>query len=109
MRGSSGMARGSGRPNVKLRSVYNPGLAAVALGHVPIGVYYLYYIHTHGLVSGWDWVFSVAYMLTFMYVFLVKTTYTWLADRNSPYALAEGAMRRFNVQSRLERRNSLTH
>jgi len=30
MRGSSGMARGSGRPNVKLRSVYNPGLAEVA-------------------------------------------------------------------------------
>jgi hypothetical protein len=65
------------------------------------------------LVSGWDWVFSVAYMLAFMYVFLyvflVKTTYTWLADRNSPYAFAERAMRRFNVQSRPERRNSLTH
>ena len=28
------MARGSGRPNVELRSVYNPCLAAVALGHV---------------------------------------------------------------------------
>jgi hypothetical protein len=41
-------------------------------------------------VSGWDWVFSVAYMLAFMYVFLVKTTCTWLADRNSPYAFAEG-------------------
>lgn len=41
MRGSSGMARGSGRPNVKLRSVYNPGLAAVALAR-PYGVYYLW-------------------------------------------------------------------
>jgi hypothetical protein len=29
-------------------------------------------------------------MLAFMYVFLVKTTYTWLADRNSPYAFAGG-------------------
>ena len=60
-------------------------------------------------MSGWDWVFSVAYVLAFMYVFLVKTTYTWLSDRNSPCAFAEGAMRRFNVQSRLERRNSLAH
>jgi hypothetical protein len=25
-------------------------------GTRPYGVYYLYYIHTHGLVSGWDWV-----------------------------------------------------
>lgn len=41
MRGSSGMARGSGRPNVKLRSVYDPGLAAVALAR-PYGVYYLW-------------------------------------------------------------------
>jgi hypothetical protein len=35
------MARGSGRPNVKLRSVYNPGLAAVALAR-PYRVYYLW-------------------------------------------------------------------
>jgi len=66
------------RDGAGLRSVYNPGLAAVPPGTRPYGVYYLYYIHTHGLVSGWDWVSSVAYMLAFRYVFLVKTTYTWL-------------------------------
>jgi hypothetical protein len=49
------------------------------------------------LVSGWDWVFSVAYMLAFMYVFLVKTTYTWLADRNSPYAFSAYLMWRFQL------------
>jgi hypothetical protein len=32
--------------NVRLRSVYNPGLTAVTLGHVPIGVFYLYYVST---------------------------------------------------------------
>jgi Protein of unknown function with HXXEE motif len=91
--------------NVKLRSVYNPGLAAVALGHIPIGVYYLYYVHTQGLVSVWDWVFGVAYMFAIQYVFFVKMTYTWLADRNSPYAFADEEMRRFNVPEKLKRLN----
>src|SRR5207245_2575099 len=27
--------------NVKLKSIYNPGLAAVVFGHIPIGVFYI--------------------------------------------------------------------
>ena len=93
--------------SVKLRSVYNPGLAAVVLGHIPIGVYYLYHVHTQGLASVWDWVFGVVYMVAFQYIFIVKMTYTWLADRNSPYAFAGEEMRRFNVPEKLERMNRL--
>ncbi len=89
--------------NVKLRSAYNPGLAAVVLGHIPIGTYYLYQVHVQGLVSVWDWVLAIAYMLAFQYVFLLKMTYTWLADRNSPYAFADEEMRRFNVPEKLAR------
>ena len=50
----------------------------------------------------WSWVFGVVYMLAFQYVFLVKMTYVWLADQNSPYTFAEEEMRRFNVAERLE-------
>ncbi len=89
--------------NMKLKSIYNPGLAAVVLGHISIGIYYLYYIHANGLVSVWDWVFAVVYMLAFQLIFFVKMTYTWLADKNSPYVFAEVEMRRFNVPKKLER------
>jgi hypothetical protein len=89
--------------NVKLRSLYNPGLAAVVLGHIPIGVYYLYYVHAQGLVSVWDWVFGIAYMFAFQYFFLVKMTYVWLADPNSAYAFADEEMCRFNVPEKLKR------
>jgi hypothetical protein len=89
--------------NVKLRSVYNPGLAAVVLGHIPVGIYYLYVVHARGLVSVWDLVFGVAYLLAFQYLFLVKMTHTWLADRDSPYAFAAEEMCRFNVPQKLER------
>jgi hypothetical protein len=93
--------------NAKLRSLYNPGLAAVVLGHIPIGAYYLYYVHAQGLASVWDWVFGIAYMLAFQYVFLFKLTFVWLADLNSPYAFADEEMRRFNVSERLERLNRI--
>jgi hypothetical protein len=66
----------------------------------------LFYVHTQGLVSVWDWVFGVAYMVAFQYVFLVKMTYTWLADRNSVYAFADEEMRRFNVPEKLKRLNA---
>lgn len=89
--------------NAKLRSLYNPGLAAVVLGHIPIGGYYLNYVHAQGLAGVWDWVFGVTYMLALQYIFLVKMTYGWLADQNSPYAFADEEMRRFNVPEKLQR------
>jgi len=88
--------------NWKLRSIYNPGLAAVMLGHIPIGIVYIYYIHANNLVTGRDWVLAILYMFAFQYVCLVKMTYTWLADKNSPYPFADDEMRRFNVPHRLE-------
>jgi hypothetical protein len=94
--------------NVKLKSLYNPGLAAVVLGHIPVGVYYLWYVHTQGLAGVGDWVAGVAYMLAFQYVFLVKMTYNWLSDRNSPFPFSEAEMRRFSVRDKLDRLNRRT-
>ena len=88
---------------IKLRCAYNPGLAMVVLGHVPVAACYFYYIHSHGLVGIWDWVFGVAYMAAFHYVCLLKMTYTWLADRDSQYPFTDEEMRRFNVAGRIER------
>ena len=89
--------------NRKLRSIYNPGLAAVVFGHIPIGILYIYYICTHNMVGVEDWVFTVLYMFAFQYLGLLKMTFTWLADRSSPYPFAANEMRRFNVPHRLER------
>ena len=51
--------------NVKFRPAYNPGLAAVVPGHIPLGLYYFYYIHTQGLAGIRGWVTGVAYLLAF--------------------------------------------
>ena len=36
-----------------MKSIYNPGLAAVVLVHIPIGIYYIYFIQTRGLAGVW--------------------------------------------------------
>lgn len=89
--------------NRKLHSWYNPGLAAVVLLHIPIGIVYIVYIQTHGLASGWDWLFAILYLAFIVIVGLRLMTYNWLADRNSPYVFDAVEMRRFNVPAKLAR------
>lgn len=87
----------------KLGQFYNPGLGAVLLLHFPIGAYYFHYIVGNDLATMWDWLLGVVYMAGFTYFSLVKMTYTWLADKNSPYPFSEEEMKRFNVQEKLDR------
>ena len=89
--------------NIKLKSFYNPGLGAVTFLHIPLGIYYIYYIQSNGLASGWDWIIGVGYMIVYAFFFVNKMTYSWLADRNSPYHFAEEEMKRFNVQGKIEK------
>lgn len=42
--------------NIRLKSFYNPGLAAVVFLHVPIGIYYIWYVTTNHLASTGDFV-----------------------------------------------------
>ncbi|MGA4463145.1 HXXEE domain-containing protein [Bacillus bombysepticus] len=89
----------------KLGQFYNPGLGAVVLGHIPLAIYYIYYIHSNGIVTGWDWIVGIIYMILTAFIVVNKMTYSWLADENSPYPFAEEEMRRFNVPEKLQRSN----
>jgi Protein of unknown function with HXXEE motif len=90
--------------NKKLRTLYNPGLGAVLFGHIPIAICYIYYIQMQGLAGIWDWLGAVTYMLAFMYIAFVKMTYSWLADRDSPYRFSEEEMNRFSVRQKIDQR-----
>ncbi len=89
--------------NLKLKSFYNPGLGAVVFIHMPVTVYYIVYIQSNGLANIWIWIAAIVYLVFYMVICLAKLTYTWLADRNSPYPFDEVEMKRFNVTNRLKR------
>ena len=40
--------------NRKLKSLYSPGLVAVVLGHVPLGIWYLVKVCSKGMITLWD-------------------------------------------------------
>jgi Protein of unknown function with HXXEE motif len=88
--------------NVKLKTTYNPGALTMLLG-LGLLVYYVYYVESKDLASVWDWVGGVVVMAGFAFIFLVKMTYSWLADRDSPYPFTADELRRWNVDARLAR------
>src|SRR4051812_21036315 len=57
--------------NRKLKTLYNPGLAAAVLGHIPLGVWYLREVQT----SGREWAFAILYMAAFIVVGMMKVGY----------------------------------
>ena len=82
--------------NVMLKKRYNPGLAAVVLGHIPIGIWYIHYITANGLATGFDWLIGFLYTMAFFVLVVGVLTYKVLADRNSKYPFAKEEMDRYH-------------
>ena len=87
--------------NIKLRNFYNPGLGAVVFGHIPLGIYYIVYVESHGLAAWWNWLLAVPLLMAFIVLSLLKLTYSWLADEHSPYVFADEEMHRWHVDERM--------
>ena len=83
--------------NRKLKTLYNPGLAAVVLGHIPLGIWYLREVET----SARDWAFALLYVALVIVVGMLKVGYGLLANENSPYPFAPEEMDRFGRRRRL--------
>ena len=61
----------------------------------------MYYIISNSLVTTLDWVYGVVYLIAFVFICMVKLTYKWLADKNSPYIFSDEEMNRFNVLDKI--------
>jgi hypothetical protein len=88
--------------NLKLRTLYSPGVATTVFGHVPIGITYLYYVSSNHLVHSWDWLIAVVYMIGFVLLNFGVLETILLGDRNSPYPFGQDEMNRFDIEKKLE-------
>ena len=89
--------------NFRLKSWYNPGLAAVMLGHVPLGIWYIADVTAKGLVHWWDWIFA-ALSVGFFSGFIINVIgFKLLSSKTSPYAFAAEEMGRYDRERRLRR------
>lgn len=91
--------------NIKMKSIYNPGLGAVVFLHIPVGVYYIYYITTNGLASGGTWTIGIIYNIAATGFVLGYLTYIGFSDRNSKWVFDEAELKRFNVEEKLAKKN----
>jgi hypothetical protein len=89
--------------NSKLRSLYNPGLATVVLGFLPLGAWYLFEVYSHQSVPPWNWGIAVVCMAFFSGVVMVRIGFGFLADKNSPYPFAPEEIERFDRSGHLAR------
>ncbi len=90
--------------NRKMHSIYNPGLFVVVFLHIPIGVYYIWYVTVNGLVQWWMWPAAFVWLAAGAFVGVALPVTRWFADKDSPYPFSEREMTRFHVRERIERR-----
>lgn len=89
--------------NLKLKTFYNPGLAAVVLGHLPLGIWYLVEVYSKGPISVRDWVFAVVMVACFIGIGMVAIGFNLMADKHSEYPFAPEEMERWNRRGHLAR------
>jgi hypothetical protein len=85
--------------NIRIRSFYNPGLATVIIGFIPVGIWYL--IEAGGRIQPVDWAIAAAYAVGFMLVIGFGFIVLGKPFRNRPFTPEE--MARFNGIERLKR------
>lgn len=76
-------------PKLIGNKVYSPGSLAVVFGHIPVGVYWLYYTISNRMLGILDIVLGIAYMLFFLGVVMLKIGYGVLSTPNSKYPFPE--------------------
>lgn len=87
--------------NIKMKSIYNPGLGAVVFLHFPIGIYYIWYITANRLAQGTDWLFGFVYLAFIAGGIVNGLTYRILARRDSKFVFDEVEMQRFKVAEKM--------
>lgn len=88
--------------NIKLRSFYSPGAAAVVFGFVPIGVIYIHHIIVNNMINMWGWLLAVVYMTVFVFLDFYIIEQKLLGGKNSPYPFDQDEMKRFDIEKKLE-------
>lgn len=91
--------------NIKMKSIYNPGLGAVVFLHIPVGVSYIRYIIVSQLATGATWAIGIIYTLVSTGFVLGYLTYIGLSDRNTKWIFDDAELKRFHVEEKLAKKN----
>ncbi len=77
--------------NIKLKSLYNPGLGSVVMLHIPIGIYYIWFVTSYNLATFGDFVFGMISTLIAA-VLMIFLPLKILANKQSKYPFSKTEM-----------------
>ncbi len=85
--------------NLRLKSFYNPGLAACVFLHLPVGIVYINYIVKHQLATTTDFLFGFIAFIVSMFITVIIPVRT-LSTRDNNYPFSAEEMARFGMQEK---------
>ena len=94
--------------NVKMKRLYNPGVASMVTVLIPVGIYYIWYISTHFTIPAWHYIAAAVLLLPVSFSSLMLPIKK-LADRNSPYVWTKEETERFHVMDKMNQLNNKYH
>ncbi|HQF06111.1 MAG TPA: HXXEE domain-containing protein [Bacteroidales bacterium] len=92
--------------NMKLKSLYNPGLGATLLLQLPLGIYYIWYVATNNLASTGTYIFGLIGAILAAVVLFALPIRVLATNRESKYPFAEAEMYGFAKEKVRNIRNS---
>lgn len=90
--------------NHLLKGVYNPGLGAVVFLHLPISIYFIWYVSATGIIVGWDWLWAFLYAAVSAGLLIGFMTYAVFATHRTEWPFAPEEMQRFDVEGKITAR-----
>ena len=91
--------------NVRMKSIYNPGLGAVVFLHIPVGICYFRYITIHQLANGVVWAMGIVYTIAATAFILGYLTYIGFSDRDSRWRFDEAELKRFHIEEKIAKKS----
>lgn len=84
--------------------IYSPGAVAVVFGHIPVGIYWLWYTISNGMLGWVDVILGIVYLAVFIGGFMLKIGYGLLKKPDSPYAFPKEEFERGGYAERIRNR-----
>ena len=87
--------------NIKMKRLYNPGVATMLFILIPVGIYYILYVASHFSLTWWYFVAAGALLLPVSFCSLMLPI-KLLADKNSRYVWPQEECEKFHVLDKVK-------
>ena len=87
--------------NIKMKRLYNPGVATMLFILIPVGVYYIWYVASHFSLPWWHYLAAIGLLMPVSFCSLMLPI-KLLANKDSKHIWSEEECERFHVLDKMK-------